>query len=42
MRQAAIGAHVYLTALTGIVVTYGLAALEWADHEKKHNDKNLD
>ena len=34
--------YLYLTVLTGIAVTYGLAALEWADHEKKYNGKKPD
>lgn len=31
--------YVYLTALTGVAITYGVAALEWADHKKKYDGK---
>ena len=29
--------YVYLTALAGVAITYGVAALEWSDHKKRYN-----
>jgi hypothetical protein len=31
--------YVFLTSLTGVAITYKVAALEWDDHKKKYDGK---